>query len=668
MPSSHPVTGKDRGGMTDRRAPANDAPAKETSAMERELKCLLISGNPNDTRLVQEALSAPSGSTRVQLTAVRKLRDAMNHESRDNFDLVLLDLNLPDSNGVRTFELAAEGLPRRPIIIMGGCDDEALALQVVHQGAEEYIVRGDLGSRFLARRIVHTVERHRLLLDAQTLQRRLEQQQANVCRVIARTADGIVILNDQGRILFANPAALTLFDAEEDRLLGATLGCPSETDRTTEVDLVSGNVTAEMQVVPIEWDGAPAYLVSLRDVQQRKCMQDEIQRMQETQLLLKDQFLSNVSHELRSPLAAAHQFLTIVLDGLAGAVTEEQREYLTIALRNVTQGSAMISDLLDATRSTSGKLTVDMHCVAVRDVIADCVKTSTSAADEQDLLITLEVPTDLPLVVADRERVRQILINLLSNAIKFTPRGGRLGVSARVDSHEAGFLRISVSDTGCGVVPADRERIFEHLYQSPAIADAPRKGLGLGLFISRQLVERLGGRIWVDSEIDKGSTFHFTLPVFRLADLLIPMLTQQNLFAGAVALLTVEVFPVEERKMTRADNRAITKVHDLIASCLYQDKCVLLPRIARQDFGEVFSAAICIAPDGMDRIVERIRDQLAGLGDLRDAGLVSATSGRMELLPPATAGEDARRTAIGNWVRNAEKYVNDVVSGPEVPR
>ncbi len=592
----------------------------------------------------------------------------MNHSSRDDFDLVLLDLTLPDSNGGGHSRQVAERLPRRPIIIMGDCDDEALALQMVHQGAEEYIVRGDLGSRFLARRIVHTVERHRLLLEAQTLQKRLEQQQANVCRVIARTADGIVILNDQGTVVFANPAAMALFDVEDDSLLGASLGCPSETDHTTEVDLVSGNVTAEMQVVTIEWDGAPAYLVSLRDVQQRKCMQDEMQRMQETQLLLKDQFLSNVSHELRSPLAAAHQFLTIVLDGLAGAVTDEQREYLAIALRNVTQGSAMISDLLDATRSTSGKLTVDAHCVAVRDLIADCVKTSSSAADEKSLPITANVPTDLPLVLADRERVRQILINLLSNAMKFTPRGGHINVNASVDSNEPGFLRISVSDTGCGVVPADRERIFEHLYQSPATADAARKGLGLGLFISRQLVERLGGRIWVESEIGKGSTFHFTLPIFRLAELLIPMLTQQNLFAGAVALITVEVFPVEERKMTRADSRTTKKVHDLIAGCLDQDKCILLPRMTRQDFGEVFSAVICIAPDGVDRIVGRIREQLAGLGDLREAGLVSAVSGRMEILPPATAGEDARGKATVDWVRTVERYVNEVVSRPEVPR
>ena len=243
----------------------------------------------------------------------------------------------------------------------------------------------------------------------------------------------------------------------------------------------------------------------------------EIDRSAKEQLQLKDDFLSRVSHELRSPLTSIYSFTTILVDGLAGETTVEQNGYLEIILKNVEQLQAMIEDLLQVTQAKAGKVALDPQCVSVCEAVVYSLQTLRSAAAAKNIELSFGPSAQLAPAYADPMRLRQVLIILLDNAIKFTPSGGRVAVRAELSEDDPHLVLVEVSDTGCGIDPAMRERIFEHLYQVSASDAAGRRGLGLGLHIAKDLVMRQGGEIWVDSEPGQGSRFLFTVPVASVA-------------------------------------------------------------------------------------------------------------------------------------------------------
>lgn len=262
--------------------------------------------------------------------------------------------------------------------------------------------------------------------------------------------------------------------------------------------------------------GAQDYLVkgldagslarSIAHAVERHRMLVELETTRREQLALKDRVLSHVSHELRAPLYAAGGFVGLLIEGLAGEITAAQREYLELAQHNLEQLGRMIRDLLDATRAETGKLVIEPRALDLVEVIAASISSLRPLADAKTIALAAELPDGLS-AYADPQRVQQVLTNIVDNAIKFTPTGGRVRVTADADGDAA---RVSVADTGCGIAPEAMTHVFERLYQAGGLT--VRRGLGLGLFISRALVERQGGRIWVEPSPGGGSTFRFTLP------------------------------------------------------------------------------------------------------------------------------------------------------------
>jgi signal transduction histidine kinase len=232
------------------------------------------------------------------------------------------------------------------------------------------------------------------------------------------------------------------------------------------------------------------------------------------QLIMKDQMLSQVSHELRTPLTAVHQFITILVDGVAGELKGEQKDYLEIALRNVNQLNRMIDDLLESTRMDSGKMPFEPEPIHLGIILSELTQTLHSLASKKEISLITDVGLDLPPLYADPDRVRQVLLNLLDNALRFTPEGGAVSVKAGLFESDPAFVRISVSDTGPGIRPELQERLFQRLYQIEELNTGSRKGLGLGLYICKEIVSRHNGKIWVASQPGRGSTFYFTLPVY----------------------------------------------------------------------------------------------------------------------------------------------------------
>jgi signal transduction histidine kinase len=223
----------------------------------------------------------------------------------------------------------------------------------------------------------------------------------------------------------------------------------------------------------------------------------------------KSAFLANMSHELRTPLNAISGFSQALRKQLFGEINEKQAEYLDDILASARHLLSLIDDVLDLAKVEAGQVELKIAPFSLPEVLEQGVLIGRELATKEGVRVSLSTGPNVGAVNGDERRITQVILNLLSNAVKFTPAGGSVDVSAaQVD----GSVQVSVTDTGPGIPAEDQARIFEE-FQQAAAGKEQADGTGLGLALSRRLVELHGGRIWVDSEVGKGSTFTFTLPV-----------------------------------------------------------------------------------------------------------------------------------------------------------
>ena len=498
---------------------------------------LLIEDNPGDADLVR--LRLVEANAEVSVSWVDRLSAGLDSITEAEPVVVLLDLNLPDSRGAETFRRVLHKAPGVPVVVLSGQDDEELAAKAVHQGVQDYLVKGKFDARQLARAMRYAVERQALL---------------------------------------------------------------------TSLDM-----------------------------------------SRKQQLQFKNEFLSHVSHELRTPLTCIHQFVTILLDGLAGKVSPEQREHLGTVLRSVNQLRAMIGDLLEAARAESGKISIEPRCIVIGDVIRQAVAMLGATAKEKGIGLEIGVDTRIPLVHADPARVLQVLVNLIDNAIKFTPPDGSVMVKACLVDADPEFVYLSVADTGRGISPEAKALIFERLYQDPNAVDDSRKGLGLGLYITKEMVGLHGGRIWMESQPGHGSVFSFTLPRFSLAKLLFPVITDQARLRDDVSLITVELTPL---LMPSVGNWKDIRQRCLesLRLCILPDKDMVLPALGDTDQGEAFLVVASTDEPGAKVIQKRISEQLDRCEELKASCVFKVSATALQL--PSLQREES-----------LEKLVQEVADG-----
>ncbi len=230
-------------------------------------------------------------------------------------------------------------------------------------------------------------------------------------------------------------------------------------------------------------------------------------------------FYHTVSHELKTPLTSMKEFVNIILDGIAGPISEDQKEYLSLVNESCLQMTNDINDLLDVTRIETGKLKVQFAPVDINELIVKVSQLMQPSVSEKGLIISLQLAKGLPKVLVDHRRIEQVLTNLLTNAIKFTHSGGDISIFSKIDTSCPQYLKISVVDTGCGIHPDNIPKLFNRLYQvesahnSLGSENSSEAGLGLGLTITKEIIELHHGEVVVHSNMDKGSEFTFTLPL-----------------------------------------------------------------------------------------------------------------------------------------------------------
>jgi signal transduction histidine kinase len=247
-----------------------------------------------------------------------------------------------------------------------------------------------------------------------------------------------------------------------------------------------------------------------------------VERLQEADRV-KSNFLATVSHELRTPLTSVIGYSEMLLEGIAGELNDEQREYVRTVMEKGDQLLQLITGILDISRMEAGEMKISKSPFELEDVLSTALSTVAPHARRKKLTLHCTLEPGLPLVFGDRDKVRQVLLNLIGNAIKFTPEGGRIEIAAMVatlaqpapdlpaDSPRG--VRIWVKDSGIGVPLEHQKRVFDPFFQVDNSSTREYGGTGLGLSIVRRLVEAHGGAVWVDSENGKGSTFAFTIPL-----------------------------------------------------------------------------------------------------------------------------------------------------------
>jgi signal transduction histidine kinase len=227
---------------------------------------------------------------------------------------------------------------------------------------------------------------------------------------------------------------------------------------------------------------------------------------------LKSAFVSIVSHELRTPMTSIKGYVENILDGLAGELTDRQAYYLARVKLNAERLTRMVNDLLDLSRIEDPLTRHDdlrSAPVSLGDLTAEVVESFQPIARQRSIVIKTDISAPFPFIRGDRDKLHRILTNLIGNAVKFTPRGGEVLVGTTAWTGDS--VQVCVTDTGCGIPLHEQARVFEKFFRGSAVPEEAR-GAGLGLAITKSLVELHGGQIWLDSTPGKGSRFYFTLP------------------------------------------------------------------------------------------------------------------------------------------------------------
>jgi two-component system, OmpR family, phosphate regulon sensor histidine kinase PhoR len=334
--------------------------------------------------------------------------------------------------------------------------------------------------------------------------------------VMTHMADGVLITDDLGYVNLINPAAARLLKTTEMGALGRSFAevvrhyqlielwqrCREENREQVEAVEIGRDLFLQAYVSPFQARGVRGYLVILQDLTQ-------VRRLQ----TVRRDFISNLSHELRTPLASLRAIVETIQDGALDDPPAAQR-FLARAEREVDTLTQMVEELLELSRIESGQAPLRLAPTAVSNLILLPIERLRPQADRAGVELILDLPADLPRVLADADRVQQVVTNLVHNAIKFTLPPGKITMHAAVETHnDVRAVVISVKDTGVGIPARDLPRIFERFYKSDRARTRSQGGTGLGLAIARHIVEAHHGRIWAASKEGKGSVFYFTLPV-----------------------------------------------------------------------------------------------------------------------------------------------------------
>jgi signal transduction histidine kinase/DNA-binding response OmpR family regulator len=543
------------------------------------IKVLLIEDNAGDARLLREFLKEPQGSS-FELVHVDRLSEALSSLARESYGIILLDLSLPDAQGLDTISRLRSHAEDVPIVVLTGLNDEEVAVAAVEQGAQDYLIKGQVDGPLLARALRYAIQRHRAEESLKDRNRELL-----ILRKISETVLGSLDLRSVLDRILEQAMESAAFDFGNIRLLdrsgqmlevAASRGyrdpenvlrhrkisrSPDSAssifgDRLFYEPCIEENVEACAGLKTLKREGARSFIevpvraqndalgiIQLASRTPRKFHPEEVNLLvtignqmglaiQKAQLYdetkrqaveldklnkMQADFTAMIAHDLRSPLMSITGATEVMMNGIFGEVNDEQKKWLAKILANGSSLVNLVSDFLDVSKLEAGYVNINAEATDLGQLLQNSLDNYLILAQNKNITVKKIIHPSIPAVHADARRLDQVLGNLITNAIKFTSEGGDIEVAAaRADAREA---KVWVKDNGAGIPAEEIDQLFNKYRQGSNINDCGRKGTGLGLVICKMIVEAHGGKIWVDSEVGKGSTFFFSLPLDTQADL-----------------------------------------------------------------------------------------------------------------------------------------------------
>ncbi len=495
------------------------------------VRVLLIEDNPGDAVLLREMLKEPE-SPQIHLTHADCMKNAEEHLAKEGFDAILLDMGLPDCSGLQAIRKTLEVAPRTPLVVLTGLNDESVAVQALQNGAQDYLIKGDIEAQGVRRALRYAIER-KLLELALLAEKQAAQQFFNL------SADLLCVVGFDGYFKRINPAwEKKLGFSAEEILAMSCFQLIHPDDRAASLaelsKLKEGAHTLGFRNRYICKDGACLWLswnvapvtsqqvlyCAARDETQRKLVEETQVRIRELEFYnreveqasqLQREFLASVSHELRTPLNAINGFSELLARD--PDASQKHRKFAGYIQESGKQLLLLIDDIMDISKLAAGRIQLKREEVSINSLVRDEVAGWETSAPLRPIKVEIAEHSDLR-VTGDAGRLCQVLHNLLGNAIKFTPKEKDVGIS--VMSKE-GFARVCVWDKGIGIREQDLAVIFNLFRQVGTTTRGVREGTGLGLAITKALVQEHGGSIEVESKLGEGSRFTFSIPLHGLA-------------------------------------------------------------------------------------------------------------------------------------------------------
>lgn len=453
---------------------------------KRTIHLLYAGVHKEDQKLIKK-------NGQFHLVCVDNLEKCLKALKKKTLDCLLIESSLLQEDLAFLREMHVHE-PQIPVIVLTPKEDDFLARKVLRAGAQDFLSRKDFSKAVLSKTILHAMARTQA-----------EEETRSLAKFPAENPNPILKVDVKGTILYMNRAGLKLiqdFGKEMNTLLThqwrKELASIQKTKTGKELEANLGGRVFQFLASPAGEN--PTIFFYGADVTERRQSEK-----------LKEDLLSTVSHEIRSPLAVIHGAVSNLRDGIVGPLTEKQKEVVEMASGHIGRLNRLIKDLLDLSRLESGHTKIHRLRVEVVALIQEVVQHFHPQSGDRKIVPQISLPTLLPDIYVDPDMIHQVMNNLLENAARFAKSSIRIEIKT-VDQD---FVRISVIDDGVGVAPELHEVIFEKFRQVGRAQGKGYKGTGLGLAISKEIVDHNDGRIWVESTPGKGSSFHFTLPIFK---------------------------------------------------------------------------------------------------------------------------------------------------------
>ena len=467
------------------------------------INLLLVENDQQGALLIEKAIL--SGSPKPFKINIRaSLREALEFASRSQVDIVVLDLCVPDCGSLMSLkELRAgvgEGVPI--FAIVDQLDRSRIENDFPLYGIE-LLYRQRLEHYVLPNLFIKAADKHQLFLSMQ--------------RLVCANPDGILVVNLDGVVIFNNSKSCALFNKRADELKGHLFGFPVVAESASDIMTITGR-TIEMRSTDIEWNGQPAIIITLRDVTDRVAIVKELEKAKaelEMATRVRDEILMNMNHEVRTPLNSIIGFSDILLTS-KGSLSDEDmvRTYLESIRESGWTLLDMLTDIMDMANVKTNNYDLTESIFDLEAAIHTVTRIVHSQLTRSQLSLEVVVPETPIQIQADFKRFKQMLAHLLSNAIKFNVPGGSVQVCARYGPR--GELLVSVIDTGIGIDIEDTQRIGVPFNRVEAALTAKTNGPGLGLSLTKGLIERHGGYMSIESAVGKGTAVTLTFPPSRM--------------------------------------------------------------------------------------------------------------------------------------------------------